>query len=818
MHSDRNEHDRTQSYIALSEGAQVGRYVIRERIGSGGMGDVYLAEDSDLGRKVALKFLPRPLLNDEKAITRFRREAQAAAGLNHPNIVTIYEVADYQGFPFIAMEYIEGEALDVILERSPLTVEETMAIIIQLARGLLAAHEQGIIHRDIKPGNICICFDGRVKILDFGLALVKGQEGLTEPNMVVGTMGYNSPEQVSNDPVDKRTDIWSLGVLMYRMLTQKMPFTGDSAPAILYSIKHNPPSDIMKVREDIPDSLQTLYRKCLEKDPTKRPQSMFEILHLLGAEATSGTTPLRFGRSRRRKMLFPAIIGVICLVVLAWAVRSYIPPKHSTQKERIWRIGVLPFHDQTPQDKTSAWPSLIQVMFVSNLTGVSNIGAVDPLSLNALIRDKLNTDDPVRNPHLYHVIRDADIAYIIDGTIIRTGAEYKIMTNVVELDNGEILESCDAVVPNEDSLPVAVKTMSKQVLEFFQARILAGDYDEDLQPWLSRRPQNLDALKAFMQASEFLFNSVPGAERYLQRAIDLDSTFVAPRIWMISIFVQQHKIDSAMIHYNKLLELEPQANPFEQAMISWAGAYIKDDPRARANALQLALIYSPGNNILLYELARARYALGEYRAAVDALRPAAAARWRHSPAYYLLGASYCSLGDYAQARRVLEQSLKITPVYPHIYGLLSGVTYELGDKDAAARYERLYLQEEENHGLNEATIYTMLAQNSANMGFTDNAIRCYRKALARRPNDPALHAYLGELMFQIQDWEETRTEFTRVMEIDSTRAESYLMLGAACDSLGDHQSAIRNYIAYLKHDSTSAKATEVRNRLQNLSN
>lgn len=796
----------------------MGRYLIRQRIGSGGMGDVYLAEDSDLGRKVALKFLPRPMLKDEKAITRFRREAQAAAGLNHPNIVTIYEVSDYQGFPFIAMEYIEGEALDVILERSPLTIDETTAIIIQLARGLLAAHEQGIIHRDIKPANICICFDGRVKILDFGLALVKGQDSLTEPNMVVGTMGYNSPEQVSNDPVDKRTDIWSLGVLMYRMLTQKMPFTGDSAPAILYSIKHTPPSDIMKLREDIPDSLQTLYRRCLEKDPGKRPQSMSEVLNLLGAEAISGTTPLRYGRTRRHKMLFPAIFGLVFLAVLVWAIRSYVPSEHAAQRERVWRIGVLPFHNQTPGEETSSWPSLIQVLFVSNLTGVGNIGAVDPLSLNALIRDKLNTEDPVRDPHLYRVIRDANIAYIIDGSIIRTGAEYKIMANVVELDNGDIQESCNAVVLDEDSLPEAVKSMSQQVLEFFQARILAGDYDDDLQPWLLRRPQNLDALKAFMQASEFLFNSVPGTERYLQRAIDLDSTFVAPRIWMITVLVQRGDIDSAMIHYNKLLELEPQANPFEQAMISWAGALIKDDDRARANALQLALIYSPGNNILLYELARARYALGEFRAAVDALRPAAAARWRHSPAYYLMGASYCMLGDYAQARRVLEQSLTITPVFRYTYGLLSGVTYELGDRDAAARYEQLYIQEEKNHGLDETTIYTMLAQVHANMGFTDNAVRCYRKALARRPNDPALHASLGELLYQMGDWKETRSEFTRVMQIDPTRAETYLMLGEACDSLGDRQSAIRNYTAYLKHDSTSAKATEVRNRLQKLSN
>jgi len=815
LHSDRNENDRTLSYIALAEGALVSRYSILQRIGSGGMGDVYLAEDSDLGRKVALKFLPRPFLKDDKAIARFRREAQAAAGMNHPNIVTIYEVADYQGYPFIAMEYIEGEPLDVILERGPLSVDETTAIIIQVARGLLVAHERGVIHRDIKPGNICVCRDGRVKILDFGLARITGRESLTGADTVLGTMGYNSPEQISGEPVDRRTDVWSLGVLLYRLLTQKMPFRGDNAPGIAYSIIHSPASDITEMRDDIPLPLQVLYRRCLEKNPGKRPQSMAEILDLLGAESVPGLAR-RPTRMRKHMVLLTAFFSLLFIAAFIWVARSYIAHKAPIRKGTAWRIGILPFHDLASREETSAWPSLIQVLFVSNLTGVSNIGAVDPLSLNALIRDKFNTEDPDRDPRLYRVMRDADIAYIIDGTIHKTTTEYKITANIIEPADGEVLKSCDAVVADEDSLPAAVASMSKQMLSFFQTRVLQGNYQTDLQPWLSRRTQNLDALKAFMQASEFLFNGVAGSERYLRRAIDLDSTFVAPRIWMISLLMQRGDVDSAVMHYNKLLELEAQANPFEQAMISWAGAYIKDDDQSRVNALQLALVYSPGNNILLYELARARYSLGEYGAAVDALRPAVEARWRHPPAYYLLGASYCMLGDYPQARRILEQSLSITPVYPHTYGLLSGVAYKLGDRNAAMRYEQLYIQEQENRGQDEATVYGMLARNHTYMGFTDNAIRCYRKALALRPNDADLHALFGSLLYQEREWEPARAQFTRVMEIDPSRADAYRMLGAVCESLGDNQGAVRQYVKYLSYDSTSTEAGNVRNRLQQL--
>ena len=234
MRSHEHDDEQTRSYSALTKGSEVGRYSIVEKIGSGGMGEIYLAEDPDLGRRVVLKFLPDRMLSDEHAKARFRREAQAAARLNHPNIVTIHEVGNHRGSPYIAMEYIEGETLDTKIKRAPLDPEETTAIVIQVAHGLLAAHELGVVHRDIKPGNICICRDGRVKILDFGLARVMDSEGLTESRIVLGTVGYNSPEQICGDQVDERSDIWSLGVLIYKMLTQKLPFVGDDAQTIMY--------------------------------------------------------------------------------------------------------------------------------------------------------------------------------------------------------------------------------------------------------------------------------------------------------------------------------------------------------------------------------------------------------------------------------------------------------------------------------------------------------------------------------------------------------------------------------------------------------
>jgi len=221
------DNDRTESFVQLTKGTKVGHYTIVNKIGVGGMGVVYLAEDPDLGRRVALKFLPARLANSERAKARFRREAQATARLNHPNIVTIHEVGEYHDCPFIAMEYIEGEILDAKIKRARLNLEETTRIIIQVAQGLQAAHELGVIHRDIKPSNICIRRDGRAKVFDFGLARVEDSNDLSESRTVLGTVGYNSPEQINGKPVDQRTDVWSLGVLIYKMLTQKLPFAGE---------------------------------------------------------------------------------------------------------------------------------------------------------------------------------------------------------------------------------------------------------------------------------------------------------------------------------------------------------------------------------------------------------------------------------------------------------------------------------------------------------------------------------------------------------------------------------------------------------------
>lgn len=272
---------KSQSSAFLGRGTRVSHYQVEKKIGAGGMGEVYLARDTKLNRPVALKFLPAQYASDESFKTRFKREAQSAAALNHPNIITIHEVAEYESRPYIAMEYVEGRSLRNLIGEKDLSADQAIDIFLRACEGLAAAHQAGIVHRDIKPGNILMGKDGRVRICDFGLAKVKKDVTLTQVGSTLGTVAYMSPEQARGEEVDHRTDIWALGVVLYEMLTGQLPFQGDHEAAIIYEILNAEPKAIQWFRSDVPDHVITLVSQLLEKDPASRLFSAKEVIRRL---------------------------------------------------------------------------------------------------------------------------------------------------------------------------------------------------------------------------------------------------------------------------------------------------------------------------------------------------------------------------------------------------------------------------------------------------------------------------------------------------------------------------------------------------------
>src|SRR5512136_523792 len=254
-----------------------GKYHIIEEIGHGGMGIVYKAEDIKLKRLVALKFLPPHLMDSPELKERFLVEAQAAAALNHPNICIMHEVGESEDRPYIAMEFVEGQTLRDRVKKGALEPGEAVGLVDQVAAGLGEAHGKGIIHRDIKSANIMVTSKGRAKVMDFGLAKLRGGSSLTKSQTTLGTIAYMSPEQARGEELDPRTDIWSLGVVLYEMVAGELPFKGDHDQAVIHQIIHAEPAPLKKMRADLPSGLEEIVGQALAKKPADRYQTMEEL-------------------------------------------------------------------------------------------------------------------------------------------------------------------------------------------------------------------------------------------------------------------------------------------------------------------------------------------------------------------------------------------------------------------------------------------------------------------------------------------------------------------------------------------------------------
>ena len=397
-------------------GETVSRYLILEKLGGGGMGVVYKAEDTTLGRRVALKFLPEQLSEDRLALERFKREARTASSLDHPNICTIYDIGEHEGKPFIVMQLMEGQTLKYFISSKPIKIDELLDMALQVADGLEAAHAEGIIHRDIKPANIFVTKRGQTKILDFGLAkLAREQVGdaaaaaslptaiaderLTSPGMAMGTVAYMSPEQVRGEEVDVRTDLFSFGVVLYEMATGQQAFTGNTSGVVLEATLNRAPPSPLRLNPEIPPRLEGIIQKMLEKDRNLRYQSTAD----LRADLV---------RLRRDQMSPPTTRGEA----------PHAPWRAGTAPEPIKSLAVLPLENlgRNPEQEY-----FVDGMTDALITDLAKIGSFRVISRTSIMRYK------GAHKSLPDVARELNVDNVVEGSVLHAGGRVRITAQLI---------------------------------------------------------------------------------------------------------------------------------------------------------------------------------------------------------------------------------------------------------------------------------------------------------------------------------------------------------------------------------------------------
>jgi len=757
------------------------------------MGVVYKALDVKLDRLVALKFLTPDLTRDVQAKERFMNEARAASSFDHPNICTVYEIGEAEdGQWFIAMACYEGETLKERIDRGPLRIEEATKIALQIVRGLSRAHQKGIIHRDVKPANIIVTGEGVAKILDFGLSKLRGQTVITAVGSTLGTVAYMSPEQAGGDPVDHRSDLWSVGVVLYEMLIGQRPFKGEYDQVVFYSILNQNPPAIAGLRHEVPPDLQAIVAKCLQKDPAKRYQTAAELeadLELVqGATGSRQPTPATIVTSRHLTLKY-AVVGLVLLLILL-----AVPPIRvsierfagypSPPAEKI--IAVLPFtsigSDATDQVYCDGFTEIVTLGLMQLRPQAGASMSVIPSS--EIRGDTIKTAEGARQRFGASLVitgiveRDTDhvriIINLIDAQHLRQlnsrSIDARRLTRISLEDTtfallvGMLNVSVDPASLRMASLGAATGSDANDLYTLGRGYLTdlhrKGNVDFAIQQFEKAVKEDSTYALAYAGLGEAYWRKYEltkdlqwtgKATGYCFRAVELNSQLPRVRMTLALIYAGTGKYEDAVSEYQAILAQDTSNVDAERGLAGTYKSWQRYDEAEQAyrKAINLRPSYWGGHlDLGSYYYFRKRYAeaIEEYKRVVD-LTP------DNAGGYSGLGAAYYALERYGEAEEAFKRSISIEPTY------------------------RLYS--------NLATLYFERKR------FSD-AIPVYEKALAINDRDYRVWANLASAFYWSGRRDSANAEFARTMKLAEDQRAINPKDATVLSDLADYNSMVGN--------------------------
>jgi len=602
-------------------GQTISHYKILEKLGEGGMGVVYKAQDTTLNRDVAIKFLPRQIASQSEERARFKVEAQAAAALNHPNIATIYSIEEKDSEVFIVMEFIDGMELKEKITSGPIKQNEALEIITRIADGLKTAHNKGIVHRDIKSSNIMVTKDAQVKIMDFGLAKVKGSGLVTRVSTTMGTAAYMSPEQVSGEKVDHRTDIWSLGVIFYELLTGELPFKADYDAAWTYVIMNKNPLKPSELDRKIPPQLDSIIIKILEKDCDKRYSNIEELLKEL-KEAQTG------------------ISG-------------------TEQEGKTKAIAVLPFNNISAEQESDYFSDGLAEELIMNLSRLKDMRVVSRTTSMQYkgIQKSIKT-----------IGKELGVRYIIEGSVRKFQDNLRITAQLIDVDKDAQLWAETYKGNLADVFDIQEK-VSKQIVDALMVKLTP------MEKVVLEKRATLDpeAFDCYLRARDFLYrrskNSVQFAIQLFQKAIEFDQRYAGAYAGLGESYATLYQnFESKDIWLDKAIDSSLKALTYDSSLseayaaLSLAYFYKKSNEEA-LTAGKKAIELDPNNFIGYWILGRIYHSTDRDNEAIDLFNKVIELNPDFYSAYLDLRLAYERLGNTEKFNEVLKAAIKVYSRY-----------------------------------------------------------------------------------------------------------------------------------------------------------